>query len=116
MAAADDEESIFFDEENKEDEYEEQDDDDGSLYEDSNGVADRDKKLSSAMGKLSLNSKPPPRPAYYGTPRKLKLKSPPFKKKTTSPMIMPHSTSKSPSDLNSVASSSVHRDILQEYD
>eukprot|EP00957_Ditylum_brightwellii_P187138 14253309-Ditylum_brightwellii.AAC.1 len=116
MTTADNEKSIFFDEENKEDEYEEQDDDDGSLYDGSSGVADRDQKLSSAKGKLYLNPKPPPWPANYGTPRKTQVKVPFIQGKTTSPMTMPCSTSKSPGDLYSVASSSVHRDILQEYD
>eukprot|EP00957_Ditylum_brightwellii_P148259 11287992-Ditylum_brightwellii.AAC.1 len=68
------------------------------------------------MGRLSLEPKPPPRPANYGTPKKLKLKSPSLKKRTTSPMTMHCSTPKSPSDLYSVSISAVHRDILQEYD
>eukprot|EP00957_Ditylum_brightwellii_P198353 15115154-Ditylum_brightwellii.AAC.1 len=56
---SDDEESIFFDEENKDDECVEQNDDDRSLHDDGSIVADRDQKLSSSMGRLSLNPKPP---------------------------------------------------------
>eukprot|EP00957_Ditylum_brightwellii_P150084 11429850-Ditylum_brightwellii.AAC.1 len=116
MTKEDDKEIMFFDDEDKDDEAIEHDDDDGSLYDDGSVVADIDQNFSSSMGRLSLKPKLLPGFANYGTPRKLKLKSHSLKIKTTSPMIVPCSTLKSPSDLYSVASSAVHRDILQEYD
>eukprot|EP00957_Ditylum_brightwellii_P089721 6833419-Ditylum_brightwellii.AAC.1 len=84
MTKSDDGESIFFDEENKDNECVEQDDDDGSLNDAGSVVTGKDQKLFSSRGRLSLNPKLPPRTANYGTTRKLKLKSPSFKKKNFS--------------------------------
>eukprot|EP00957_Ditylum_brightwellii_P131720 10046110-Ditylum_brightwellii.AAC.1 len=92
----------------------EQEVDDNSLCDDDSVVEDVDHKLPSSMERFSLKPKPPSRTTNHGTSRKLKLKSPLYKKRISSLMIMPSSTLKSPGDFYSVASSAANMDILQE--